>query len=225
MVPPCGHGRLHVPCAQMPPLRRPPDQHRQLHTRQCRQHPRSPCFSTNWRRRQIGALGIIARKAESHRHDRHPVPVMECRLIQPQPLPQPVARPIGERPAACMHSRPRRLPRQQKPRPRPEPYDRLWFMRRRRHGKPPGTQPAPGDLRRDPSRVLCGVWPSHRLSFGAVAIRLARRHCNFRLSQPHSDDAGAPFRRNSGLERALPEINPYLRQGKGRTDTGSASDA
>ncbi len=131
--------------AEMPFLRVLPDQQRQLDLRHRRQHLGPPGLGAGLRRRQVGALRVIAGKAEGHRHDGDARPVVEARPVEPQPVAQPVARGVVERHARRLDARPGRLAGDQQPRRRRGIQHRARRMRGRRPGEAVGAEPAARD--------------------------------------------------------------------------------
>ena len=93
----------------MPGMRILPDHQHQLQLRHVLHHPGPPGGRAFTSRRQVAALRIQARKTEPHRHDGELARIIELRLVHPEPVAQPVAGRIGERPAALVHPRSRRL--------------------------------------------------------------------------------------------------------------------
>src|SRR3990167_2129960 len=60
-------------------------------------------------RRPVAALGVMARKAEAHRHDRDLRRIVENLGTDPEPIAQAVAGGVGERAPAFMNACARRL--------------------------------------------------------------------------------------------------------------------
>ena len=146
MCPPISHGICHIFRAQVPPLRGTANEQGARHVGELFQNLRAPCLRTDWRRRQIRALGIVARKAERHRHDRNTSQIVERGLIDPHPVPQPVARRVCEGLARRVHAGPRRLPCDEQACAGSKPRHWTRLMRGMRGGKTRLTCPARMDI-------------------------------------------------------------------------------
>ena len=81
---------------ELPALRILADQDNQFYLRQMGQNFAMPGWRAFAPRRQISALGVIARKAEAHGDDGDFFGVVEYRVVQTEPVAQPVARSVGE---------------------------------------------------------------------------------------------------------------------------------
>lgn len=81
-----------------------------------------------------------------HWHNRQPALIIELRLIEAQPVAQPVARQIGKGPATVVHPHARCLPGNQDPRLWRKPGHRSRLMRTLRRGKAVCTDPAGPDF-------------------------------------------------------------------------------
>src|SRR5580700_4818591 len=68
--------------SQVPGLRILADQQDELEGRERREDALAPQGSAFASRRQVGALGVLPRKAMAHRHDRDPARVVKARLVE-----------------------------------------------------------------------------------------------------------------------------------------------
>ena len=176
MIAPIRHGfrHRHLP-PHMPAMGMAAHQNLQLHRAQCLHHLPVPRRRTDRGRRQVGLLRVVARKAEGHRHHRHAGEVIERVRPDPQPVAQPVARGIGERPARGMDPRAGRLPRHQHPRTGPEPDHGPRCMGRCCRREAVGTDPAGPD----PGGKLYSVGRLH----GQDAPLPAHPYCRTRANE------------------------------------------
>lgn len=142
MPAPIRHNACYRPRPDVPAHRSPPHQHRHPHRWQGLHHPAPPHVGTHPWWRQISTLGIIARKAKRHRHNRHAAAVIKHTCIQPQPIAQPVPAGIGKRAARCVYPRARCLPRNQQLRACIKPHHRARHMPCCRGRKPVSTDAA-----------------------------------------------------------------------------------
>ena len=100
----------------------------QLDLRHRRDHRFPPLGRAFRAGRQVATLRVLTGEAEAHRHDGDTGAVVKHLGCQIEPLPQAVARGVGEGDAAGVHTGSRRLPGNQDPRCRRGPDDGARLM-------------------------------------------------------------------------------------------------
>ena len=138
-----GHGRIDP---KMGPVGIAADQNLEWHGHEHRADRVMPGSAADRRRRQVRALGVVARKAEGGGNHRHARQIVEHILTDPEPVPKPVAGGIGEGPPGLVNPQTRRLAGDQDARRGTEPDDRTRRMARVRGGKPVRTKAAGPDI-------------------------------------------------------------------------------
>jgi len=128
-VPDCLGQRRQPRGAHMPGLGIAADGQHHVDLRHQRHQLSAPCRRAFAARRQVAALGILAGKAEPHRHDGEFLGVVELFVADAEPASQSIAGRIGERHAGNMHLGARRLAGEQDARRRGRQQHRSRFMR------------------------------------------------------------------------------------------------
>jgi hypothetical protein len=121
--------------SEMPGLCVESDNQKKVKVRHRHEEVVPPRWRTFAARRKISAFGIQSGKAKPHRNERYPSRVIEGIGIDPEPVPQPIARRIREGPTGRVNTRSRRLASDANPRGRRDLQDRSRLMRQ---GRPRG---------------------------------------------------------------------------------------
>ncbi len=131
---------------QMPLLRVTANGQRQANVWKGPNQAVAPCAGADRWRRQIGTLAI-PRKAKGHRQDGDAGFVVERRVVQPQPVAQPVPRGVSKWQPALVHTRAGCLPGNQQPRRRQATKNRARLVRGLGGGKTLGAEATGTDVR------------------------------------------------------------------------------